>query len=373
MASGDNPNLNIKYRSGVQGAGTKYDENKYSTKGMMYPDDLMAAGENPYGGNYVIFYINVHEDSMLYKNNPEAFVSGDVTPRMRGEAAGLSAGGVATAAMVTGAVTAKATGAAQKVTKFAGGNLQEGTASNVANIAGGAVVAGAVIATVGGAKKEYKRQSKAIALYMPNDLSIKYGAHWEEEGLAGSSAMAAGAENLGKALSLNPFTIAKGVGGAAGAAINYGAGLALQTPGAGQLLAKTSGTAANPKKEQLFKQVDFRTFSFNYQFFPKSKAEAENVRNIINEFKLHMHPEFRDANHFLYIYPSEFDVFYYQNGKENMNLHRHTSCVLTDMSVMYSPQGVFTSFEDGMPTQVNVQLTFKELALLSKEAIKDGY
>jgi hypothetical protein len=56
-----------------------------------------------------------------------------------------------------------------------------------------------------------------------------------------------------------------------------------------------------------------------------------------------------------------------------MNIHRHTSCVLTDLSISYSPQGVFTTFDDGMPTQINVQMTFKELATLSKETIKDGY
>lgn len=379
MAAGDNPNMNIKYRSGVQGMATKFD-NKYSTKGMMYPADLMSEGDNPYGGNYVIFYINVHEDSMLYKNNPEAFVSGDVPPRLRGEAENLSTGAIAAAGVVTGSVAANTAGVAQKVTKFTGGNLQEGTASTVANVVGGAVAAGAVITAVGGAKNEYKRQQKAIALHIPNELSIKYGVSWEEEGTAGAAALASIAEgggNLSKALSLNPLTAlggaASAVAGAAGSAVSYGAGLALRTPGAGTLLSKTSGVAANPKKEQLFKQVDFRTFSFNYMFFPRSKDEAANIRNIINEFKLHMHPEFKDANHFLYIYPSEFDVFYYQNGRENMNIHRHTSCVLTDMSVVYSPQGVFSSFDDGMPSQINVQMTFKELALLSKESIKDGF
>jgi len=85
-----------------------------------------------------------------------------------------------------------------------------------------------------------------------------------------------------------------------------------------------------------------------------------------------MHPEFKDTNNFIYVYPSEFDVFYYQGTKENMNLHRHTSCVLQEMNVNYTPNGSFTTFANGMPTQINVTLSFKELALLSKEKIKDG-
>ena len=56
-----------------------------------------------------------------------------------------------------------------------------------------------------------------------------------------------------------------------------------------------------------------------------------------------------------------------------MNIHRHTSCVLTDMNISYTPMSILSTFEDGMPTQINVQLQFKELALLHKQAIADGY
>ena len=85
-----------------------------------------------------------------------------------------------------------------------------------------------------------------------------------------------------------------------------------------------------------------------------------------------MHPEMKDDRNFLYLYPSEFDITYYQGGRENLNLHRHTSCVLTDMSVNYTPNGNFSTFNDGMPTQINVAMTFKELSLLTKEKIRDG-
>jgi len=94
--------------------------------------------------------------------------------------------------------------------------------------------------------------------------------------------------------------------------------------------------------------------------------------NIIREFKYHMHPEFKDANQFLYIYPSEFDIFYYQGAQENLNIHKHTSCVLTEMNLNYTPNGNFTTFDNGMPTQINMTLTFRELALLSKETVKEG-
>lgn len=132
------------------------------------------------------------------------------------------------------------------------------------------------------------------------------------------------------------------------------------------------GMAANPKKEQVFKGVEFRSFSFEYQFFPRDIDEADNVLRIIEEFKFHMHPEFKDDNNFVYLYPSEFDIFYYQGGEENLNLHRHTSCVLTDLDIDYTPNGQFNTFANGMPTQINVTLAFRELGLLTKDKIKAG-
>ena len=86
-----------------------------------------------------------------------------------------------------------------------------------------------------------------------------------------------------------------------------------------------------------------------------------------------MHPEYKDTNNFIFIYPSEFDIFYYQGTKENLNIHRHTSCVLKDMTVNYTPNGMFNTFDDGMPTQINITLSFLELAILTKQQIVDKF
>jgi hypothetical protein len=41
--------------------------------------------------------------------------------------------------------------------------------------------------------------------------------------------------------------------------------------------------------------------------------------------------------------------------------------------VNYTPNAMFNTFDDGMPTQINVQLTFKELDILTKQQIEDGF
>jgi hypothetical protein len=43
------------------------------------------------------------------------------------------------------------------------------------------------------------------------------------------------------------------------------------------------------------------------------------------------------------------------------------------MSVNYTPNGAFNTFDDGMPTQINVQLAFLELAILTKAQIQDKF
>ena len=42
------------------------------------------------------------------------------------------------------------------------------------------------------------------------------------------------------------------------------------------------------------------------------------------------------------------------------------------VSVNYTPNGQFNTFENGMPTQINITLQFKELALLTKDKVKEG-
>lgn len=388
MAAGDNPLYNYKPRSGELGSPTWFQSDSYTIKNLMYPDDLMSSVNNQYGGNYVIFYINVHEDSYLFKGSEAAKnrTVTDIPPNMRGEVSGrFTSGEVIGAAGIAGAFGG--TNVARSMIGTSGKDIIKKITGidsakilgleTAANFGTGALVTGAAIAALGGVANKYKRMESAIALHVPTDLGIRYSANWSETDMAGMIAAATVSDSISNAVGEltegNISQSATDIGNAGNAGINYFVGRGLQTQGIGEFVGKVSGTAANPKKEQLFRNVDFRTFSFSYQFFPRSKEEAQKVQAIIKTFKLHMHPEFKDASNFLYTYPSEFDIYYYQNGQENMNIHRHTSCVLTDMSISYTPMGILSTFEDGMPTQINVQLQFKELALLTKEAIADGY
>ena len=345
---------------------TKFESNrdlstKYSIENFSYPSDLMAS-DGRYGGNYVVFYINIATDSKLAKDKTTQTVD-DFPPRDRGL---LVAQNLSKKGLVASNALVNTIGGAVGGSIALGGGV--GSAVKGAAVANIPTVGIAVAATQApDAVRSQKRLKTAIALHVPNQLQIRYGMQWTEEDTAGLMMAAAGGTEVMKALqSKGKDSDVTGVGA------SIIASLALsKAPNAGAASAAL-GLAANPRKEQVFKGVDFRTFQFEYQFFPRSVEEAKNVLRIIEQFKYHMHPEFKDSNSFLYIYPSEFDIVYYQGADENRNIHRHTSCVLTEMSVNYTPNGTFSTFDNGMPTQINVQMSFRELALLTKDRIKDG-
>lgn len=355
---------------------SEYGFSKYDIANHVYPSDLLDP-RTLSSKNYVMFFINVSVDSAILKDPTRSATVEGVERNQRGALVGQKID--QKAAIATGAAGGALTGAGTGLV----GNLIGGKknlsslATTAVGAAVGATAVGSIAAQVNhssnadagpGETKEasfsrpQKRLKTAIALYVPNQLSISYAIEW---GTTDTAAFAAGAQAYKEVSNM----VQKKDSKVGGLAADVTGALALAKGPGGNTLSVASGLAANPKKEQQFNGVEFRTFTFDYSFAPRDSAEAANVLNIIKQFKYHMHPEFKRDSGFLYIYPSEFDITYYNGASENLNLHKHTSCVLINMSVNYSPNGQFVTFPDGMPTQINISLQFKELLALSKETI----
>lgn len=348
---------------------------KYSVQSYSYPIDLLKEGQsgsdNEYGQNYVVFFINVSEDSKIVKSGNAATINNDnISPRKRAEIIGRNKDNNINAE--TAAVAATVTGAISDLTVARVASSIGVPIGNIGTI-GGAAAGAAVLATsskLGSFTRPQKRLQTAIALHVPNQLSIRYGLNWNEEDTSFFSyATTGGAELENMVKSFLGLESRR----------SYGASSLAQDILAANILNASSGLSAstglinNPQKEQIFNGVRFRTFQMDYQFFPRSPDEAQNVLNIIQQFKYHAHPEFKDKNSFIYIYPSEFDIAYYHGSEENIAIHRHTSCVLESVTVNYTPNGNFSTYKDGMPTQINLSLDFVELARLSKDEIRAGF
>lgn len=217
------------------------------------------------------------------------------------------------------------------------------------------------------------RISKAICLAVNERPSVKYGVDYvnTDMGAIGNLLQGSGSvldqikqkmnDELARSVLLNLSQIPTMIASAIGSNFSF--------EGAASV---TTGTTQNPFREQMFKSVDNRTFNFEYKFLPRSPEEAKAVQNIIQEFKYHMHPEISAGGYF-YIYPSEFDITYMYKGSQNMNIHKISTCVLENMVVDYGGAGGFHTFGDGMPTEINMRLQFKELEVLTKERIEAGY
>ena len=285
--------------------------------------------------------------------------------------------------------------------------------------------------------RKFTRIKRAISLYMPDTIVVDNRQNFETPslleklGIIGTSLVAgtqALTESFGQAGNL-----AIGLtGGAAAAAAAVGAAMeragvtrnrSLTVSGAAMGLSKfdrgvltpalrtaTSlfGYALNPVVEVLYVSPLLRAFNFDFIFSPKSAKEADDVWKIIYEFRRHSAPEFFNNNqggvggflkNYIMIPPSQFEITFLRKGQsksnpnpdadaneringsagtgggfvENTNLPRLSTCVLQDVMVDYTPTGGFVTFEDGMPVQIRMRLSFIETNIITREMVDEGY
>ena len=133
-----------------------------------------------------------------------------------------------------------------------------------------------------------------------------------------------------------------------------------------QLLARETGNIFNPNMELLFNGPTLRSFNFSFKMTPRSPSEAEECKNIIKSFKLNMAPKTKNTGSiggsgvFLKT-PNVFELRYKKGGREHPFLHKFKQCFLTNISVNYTGEGVYTTYDDATPVSMNLDLTFKEL------------
>jgi hypothetical protein len=232
----------------------------------------------------------------------------------------------------------------------------------------------------------------AIALYMPDSLSYTYSQSYDQMELGnelGGKILAAGgsavdAYNAGKG---SDNSMLKGAG-AAGQSLGTSArnevadafragagGLAGQNTARLGFTAVT-GTVRNPMLEMIYKSPNFRTFSFDFVFYPRDEKEALEVQRIVERLRFHQAPELAKAASGFLIPPSEFDIKFYYGGTQNPNIPPISTCVLETINIDYAPNG-FSAYEvpnesqpslgrTGMPVAMKVSLGFKETTYLTK-------
>jgi hypothetical protein len=375
-------------------------DNEYATTTLRYPLDIGNADK----GHYMLLYIKKQEASKA---------SGESTPTGFTDAAAA-----ALKNPISGAITDVVNSARNSVKTNLGGELANGVqnAFNQVNNATGGVI-GNLTSSVGSAFNSFKgtvgnfnnpfgqpnifnvsgavsqvinrdnikslvnsgdltrgirkvtRTGQVIALYMPDTLQF---------GAAGAGVAAAITEmqNGGK---LGDVGSAAAMAAAAAKLKDIAKGRVGDLGTLGAFL--TLGAVVNPILEVIYQSPQFRTFQYDFVFYPRDEREAVEVQKIISSLQYHQAPEFDQGSAgSLLIPPSEFDIGFYYAGKKNENIPQTGNCVLKSIQVNYAPNG-FSAYEvpgqnatrggTGMPVAIQMSLQFQETSYLTKNTPGD--
>ena len=218
-----------------------------------------------------------------------------------------------------------------------------------------------------------EKTSDVVALYVPGGLEFSDTLNYEEVGFAGI-------KNL-SSVSATKSSMAMGVLQQVAGKVDKVAGIVGQENlNTGAAVNSQLGVVMNPRKEQMFQGVGFRSFDFAFTFVPRSEEEAATVAEIIKVFRYHAHPEI-SANSAFFNFPSEFEIKYRtyntkdgsKGVQDNPILPKLNRCVLEKISTNYSPDDIFYSFKDGMPPKITMSLSFKEAEYITRQHIEQGF
>ena len=369
----------------------------YGISTHRYPEDLAAADK----GHYIL--ININEQRLTsYGDGDKKSVGVPTAIQNQKDLVSYATGSAPTLKTIGGFLkeagsfgayvssTIGLTGAAQSL----GNTLKQTTAGAAAvGVATGTMEAifsqdGIIDRLQNGSVRAEKQTKDVIALYMPDTVVFDQAQGYGEPGAGGGLAAAAAAlggsmvdlyqnKNLSNEQKTNQF---------AKNATPFALSAAAKAAGGFAQIAfqQVFGVVQNPMLEVLYSSPSFRTFRFDFQFYPRSQKESITVQEIIKKLRFHQAPEVAQGGTggFFLVPPSEFDISFYYNGTENPNIPKVSTCVLQNLTIDYAPGG-FTSYEvpgqgaalggTGMPVSIRVSLQFKETEIITKTSIDPKY
>ena len=222
-----------------------------------------------------------------------------------------------------------------------------------------------------------KRLSQAIALYMPAQISLQHQANYGEAEI-GAAVAGAGAALSAMNAETSKTEMAKALGLSAvenaGDALGLAALDALDAtvaPGARAAFEISKGKITNNRTEMQFEGVQRRDFSFSFKMLPTSPEEAQTIQDIVTLFRFHSMPEIEvtsESDGRTMIPPSTFDIEYFPNK----HLHKISTSILTSVDVKFGGERT-QFFHDDQPVETELNLSFKELEIITKRRILDGF
>lgn len=367
-------------------------KSKFHTKNLQYP--LNVEGD-PMQGHYILFGINQFNGETKAKTTRSKSMDkiekgiakelGIDKPPVGGGRGSIVRTGLASQGIATsnGIVPLKDTGSGTpEVSNARGGNLYAQS-------------------------KSMRRLDTSIALYMPASVSTSYSMSYADTEIGVFS----------EAISQTAALITKGfregfatVGDQANqlletgeTAVKRGAMKMLDAvaPGIRARAQIEAGKILSNRMELSFQGINRREFSFTFIFMPKSEQEAKIVQQIVHLFKFHAHGDF-GVNQMEQQYhaeeyatvsggdtgmgyemtiPDTFDIQYMYQGNQNTFLNKISTCFCSgvqvqyggDRYVAYNPTQSLHGDTSPPPQRTTLTLTFKEMEILDRTRIDEGF
>ena len=379
---------------GQNGRGNSSDTNvlnqpKVDTKMFQFPLDVTAEPGMGNQGHYIMFYINEQLDAQLtFAGEPK---SGQTTIEEEQQRRGIPENLKEAKLVNDTRLQNKIKKNEKQLENMLSGNIADFTPAKnqeyekkrkeLENLKSNIKEGSKVISLK---RKPTRRLDTCIAMYMPAAVNVTYGSEYTD---AAISPLASGAaETIQTLIKTKSLQSAFEAGSAKVTedikrrAILGTLGLvdSLGITGAREAFEISVGEVVTDRMELAFKSVRRRIFTYNFKMIPKNSREADEIRNIIKMFQVNMLPEMKRGRQATTMnFPNTFDIRYMYNGSDNDYIHRVSTCVLTDMTVNYGGDR-FKTFSphntQGAPVvETTINLSFKELELITRERALEGY
>ena len=249
-----------------------------------------------------------------------------------------------------------------------------------------------IVDLIGPALKEVRRQNSlidtigTIYLHMPNNIALSEAAGWGGESLGVVGALTKKGLKGGEGGDVMSKLLGAGVGSAGNVLAAAGGGIVGSVLGKmgiamGGLLGMVTGGAIqkggeaafsvshNPYMEMMFSGIGFRSFRFDFIFRARNKSEIEMVGKIIKAFRQHSRPTWvgGDLGKSFMNYPQEYKITFMTDVKGNWEPNQHLpklkECVCSNVETNFTPQSIWSAYDQGAPVSITLGLTFQEKEL----------
>lgn len=136
-----------------------------------------------------------------------------------------------------------------------------------------------------------------------------------------------------------------------------------------------TGRAINPGVQVLYRSTHLRNFDFSFLFAPRSQRESVAMENIIKKLRMYSSPV--DEGLF-YRSPAEIVIEFHRridNSVGGINYHviRMKRQTVRQIDVNYAPSGVYSTFKNGYPVHCMMTLRTKEMEIITRNAVEEGF